>query len=179
MHSQEFYEEMRKYMLRFTHLKIKDHDKAEDIVQYAWSEAMKKIELDRTEKEIENYLITAVKLVLRDQRRISYATGTNIHDADNLAVYHGNGEELDTDLDGITEYHIKVIDPKFEEFESTSDIIESVNKTLNTMKEKEKKFLHLIISGASRYEASATCGFSHQFGSAILGKFKKKFQLSY
>lgn len=157
--SPEFFEFIQDYMLRCALRRVKDMDKAEDIVQYAWTEALKTVDFTRSDEEVRDYLIEAVKLVMRNDWKRSYATGTNIHDADNSVLISELEARQNQKLDATDSYHIPTIDPEF----SLRELMFDIGKVFHRLSEIEQKFFKMIFNGYTVSDASVECNRTKQW----------------
>lgn len=163
----EFLSEVNSYMRKFAYLYLRDFDKAEDAVQYAWQEVLqnKKIDFSRSEHEIKNYLIVAVKYVIKNPSRLAHATGTNLNDAAKSVHFEDIKSKSEDQRDILEHIH-----PVKEHGYALVEIAHDFKKVINRLSKLEQKFFSLVLSGVPKMEAAATCERTNQWGYALCDK---------
>lgn len=176
MKSQEFLSEINLYMRKYACTFLKDIDKAEDVVQYAWQEVLenKKFDLSRPENEVKAYLLTAVRYVVKNRSRLAHATGTNLNDGKNLINMTDLQETCYKKPDSwMIDSHHTIYDRAFPQEEqgfALAEIAHDVKKVFKRLSLLEQKFFSLVLSGIPKTEAASMCNRTDQWGYNLCGK---------
>lgn len=160
----EFLQEINTYMTKFAYTYLKDFDKAEDVVQYAWQEVLEhnKIDFDRSEKELKNYLLTAVKFVIKNRSRMAFATGTNLNDSAKSIKFEDLNQKFHAE-----DPHYDILErilPVKEQGYAFVEIAHDIRKVVDKLSKLEKKFFTMVLNGVSKGDAAAACERTNQWG---------------
>lgn len=172
----EFLEYIQGYMVKYALKRVHDLDMAEDIVQSAWAEALKTLDFSRSDGEVRDYLIQAVALIIGSDWKRTHATGTGVHDKDNLvyvtASLHSKEEDNKNNI-----YLVPYTDPRFEEFDAMSDFNAAFTVAFARLRKIEQEYVSMVVSdGLSKKEAAIKCGHSGQWGFQRFDKLKNIFK---
>lgn len=175
--SDEFLTFIQGYMLRYATKRLKDFDKAEDVVQAAWVEALKTVDFSRSDSKVRDYMINAVKYIIMDNHRRVKATATCERCIPLSAPVRNTKNDCNnSDLLSLVEF-TGAYDPAFVAAEVDFDVRRAIEVATKKFDATEKKFINLIIDGIPPVEAAQLCGHApeERWGYWRLNKIKESF----
>lgn len=172
--SNEFLTFIQDYMLRYATKRLKDFDKAEDVVQAAWVEALRTVDFSRSDAEVRDYMINAVKYIIMDNHRRVKATATCER---SIPMSSTSKRNDGSDSEFVLTDVVGSFDPAFAAAEVDFDVRKAVEVATKKFDETEKKFISLIIDGVPPVEAARLCGHApeERWGYWRLNKIKESF----
>jgi DNA-directed RNA polymerase specialized sigma24 family protein len=169
--SDEFINSLHDYMFRVAMKYMRDFDKAEDVTQAAWAEGLKTVDFSRTDAEVRDYMINAVKMVVFNKRKKCYATGTMLQEVNKVFSFSdvaSNHQEEEIQFEAPYE------EIGYLAVEVANDFMSVMQDALKKMDSIEQTFVRLVLDGWSPVEASRHCGHEpeERWGYFRLKKFR-------